>query len=490
MRAAVCGIQQFFYTSTKNVYFSPMTEDTSSRFSTILGAFGAILIGCGVAWLVATNWHWLSSPLKILILVGSTAVVFAGAVALDVKGHPGMAGALNFLGAHLFTLSIFLIAQIFSTSASLQGSAHLVLLSCVGTLALAYLLRSSSCLIVSLFEFLMWIGVQFFAFVVSDDWNSMDLLSMGWLGVCYLLSGAIFFALSLLHSGKPFGGVYRWWSAFYVLLLAYLLSFHFIVVSVWELLGSNYDSIIEPTAFFGTGLLLPSPLRFPLLIFAALSIGLLAFAISKRQDQLGIIKGGVSLLIGTGVVLFVPSTLRGTVGSCVEKPCYEYTQETCDTVPANKRCIWKESQCQYDYSVTQVSPSICGEIQIDAASCMENQNCRWSRGYFSRYDSVDYPARMSSKEWLIWIGANVWLLAAIVTIVGYGVMVGSRGLVNLAIATFTLQVITRYLGFMIDYWGYTSLSFVFISGGIILIFGGIGIQKWRRHLLKKTQSTS
>lgn len=495
-----------------------MSEDTSSRFSTILGVFGAILIGCGVAWLVATNWHWLSAPLKIFILVGSTAGVFAGALMLGMRGHAGLSGALNLLGAHLFTLSIFLIAQIFSTSASLQGTAHLFLLSWAGCWALAYILKSSSCLIVSLTQILIWVGIQFFAFIVSEDINTFDLLAIGWLGVSYLITGVLFFALSLFHAGKPFSHVYRWWSSFYILLLSFLLSFHFILVSVWDLMGTQYDPALDPDAFFGTGLLLPSALRIPLLVFAAFSVVALLFSISKNREDKRIIKGGIFLLIGTAVFLFLPISLRGTVGKCVEKPCYEFNNDDCSKKPGNNRCAviesscreracynyssealcksapsdlkcdWKENWCQSIETATIEPLDECRDQSSDFRKCIENSNCNWRSGYYYRFESDGVT--MSNTEWLIWIGANFWLLVSIVAVVGYGVVVGSRGLVNLAIAAFALQIISRYIGFMIDYWGYTSLSFVFISGGIILIFGGIGIQKWRRYLLKKTQANS
>ena len=41
--------------------------------------------------------------------------------------------------------------------------------------------------------------------------------------------------------------------------------------------------------------------------------------------------------------------------------------------------------------------------------------------------------------------------------------------------------------FVFDFWGYTSLSVLFIIGGIILILGGWLIEKWRRKLLEEIQ---
>ncbi len=55
---------------------------------------------------------------------------------------------------------------------------------------------------------------------------------------------------------------------------------------------------------------------------------------------------------------------------------------------------------------------------------------------------------------------------------------------------FALDIATRYIGFMIDFWGYTSLSILFISGGIILLVGGWLFEKWRRTLIARAKSTS
>ena len=38
-----------------------------------------------------------------------------------------------------------------------------------------------------------------------------------------------------------------------------------------------------------------------------------------------------------------------------------------------------------------------------------------------------------------------------------------------------------------DFWGYTSLALIFITGGIVLLGGGFLIEKWRRNLMAKSQ---
>jgi hypothetical protein len=58
--------------------------------------------------------------------------------------------------------------------------------------------------------------------------------------------------------------------------------------------------------------------------------------------------------------------------------------------------------------------------------------------------------------------------------------------INLGVGFFALDVATRYVGFVIDYWGYASLSVVFILGGIVLLFGGWKLEQWRRRLVARS----
>src|SRR3989344_4260173 len=85
-------------------------------FGAIVATIGSILIALGVAWLIALNWSDIPAALKILILVLATAGAYTTGVIFRIKDYSKIGGSLLILGALLYTLSIFLIAQIFSTS--------------------------------------------------------------------------------------------------------------------------------------------------------------------------------------------------------------------------------------------------------------------------------------------------------------------------------------------------------------------------------------
>ena len=76
----------------------------------------------------------------------------------------------------------------------------------------------------------------------------------------------------------------------------------------------------------------------------------------------------------------------------------------------------------------------------------------------------------------------------ILGIIGYGTWQKLTGIINLGIVFFSLDILTRYIGFSMDFWGYTSLSIIFIAGGVMLLIGGYFIEKWRRKLVSQVKS--
>jgi uncharacterized membrane protein len=90
---------------------------------------------------------------------------------MRTRDYSGIGKALLVLGSLLYTLSIFLIAQIFATSTSWQGQAWLWLLAWVGVVVSAYIFQSNYNYAISIVEYLIWVLVQSFAFF---ELNSLD----------------------------------------------------------------------------------------------------------------------------------------------------------------------------------------------------------------------------------------------------------------------------------------------------------------------------
>jgi uncharacterized membrane protein len=83
--------------------------------------------------------------------------------------------------------------------------------------------------------------------------------------------------------------------------------------------------------------------------------------------------------------------------------------------------------------------------------------------------------------WSFWAIINICFIAFILLMVGYGKWIKSEPIVNLAIGFFVLDVVTRYIGFIADV---GNLAVVFIIGGLLLVFLGWVVSKWRKDLVE------
>ena len=383
----------------------------AASFGTIVAIFGSILIALGFAWLIAQNWHQIPALLKIIILLGATSAAYVAGTMLRVHNYEKIAGALLALGALLYSLSIFLIAQIYFTSASFQGQAWLWLICWVGVIAAAYIFDSSISLVIALVEFVIWLFVQFLAFSINDLFDVIDSdgeITLGILAFYLLATGALVYGLSLLHRAKnhKFAGVYQWWTAFYFLGFAYLISFQVFLTFLWP----------KDTGF-----------STPAIVF-------------------------LFFLVLIAIVVLISGVMASVRRNIVE----------------NKELIGF------------IAVVVLLALLIGSTSMVSGLEPGWS--VFGGHSEV------SSKLWAIWIFANIIFIGLILAVIFYGTWQRLPKLINLGIVFFALDIITRYIGFIMDLWGYTSLSVIFITGGVILLFGGWFIEKWRRNLIMKIKS--
>ena len=392
-----------------NIHHMSLNKKGTS-FGTIVAVFGSILIALGVAWLIAQNWHQMSSALKIIILLAATSGAYIAGTMFRVKNYFGIAKALFALGALFYTLSIFLIAQIFATSTSFQGQAWLWLIAWVGVLASAYIFDSSISLIIALIEFIHWLSIQFLAFLGNNFFDLLESnkITIGILAFYFLAAGVLVYGVSLLHKSKghKFARVYQWWTAFYFLLFTYILSFQMLLPLIWPKSATTSTPAIVFLFFLG------------IVALIALVSGITSSISNKtvqNKEVIGVIAVVALLAILTGLTSFV-----------------------------------------------------------------SGQSGYW--WIFSDNKEV------STSLWALWISINLIFILTILAVIFYGTWQKLPKLINLGIIFFALDIITRYIGFMIDLWGYTSLSIIFITGGIILLGGGWFIEKWRRNLIIKVST--
>ncbi len=370
----------------------------SVSFGGIIATIGSILIALGIAWLIALNWASIPSALKVLILLLATIGAYSAGVLLRINDYEKIGDSLLVLGALLYTLSIFLIAQIFNLSTSIQGNAILLLLAWIGVFLAAYIFDSSASLVIALGEFLIWISLQYFSFVELFRGD----FSVGILTLIYLVVAIALYGLTQLHKSTDhkFASVYRYWTAFYVLLLTYILSFQSLLPILWP---SGFQLTANVLVF--------------LIVMSIVAIFLAIIGISMSVNK--------NKLSGKEVIGFV-----GLVFLYI--------------------------------------------MLISLASLISGDRF--------------YNSTLSGGLWAMWLFDNLLFILVILSVIGYGTRYKSVKVVNLAIMFFALDIITRYIGFIMDFGGQMGFAVMSIIGGIILIAGGFGIDKWRKRLIEKTQA--
>jgi uncharacterized membrane protein len=492
-----------------------MDNRGSTSFGTVIAVIGAVLIALGFAWIIAQNWHQMNAFVKIFILAILVTGCYTTAVVLRKKEYSGTANAFLVLGALLYTLSIFLIAQIFSTDSSIQGFAMLLLIAWIGVITTAYVFNSRSTLVIGLLEMLLWLFLQYLAFSIHAD------SLVGLVVLLFLAGGVLFFGLSLIHHAfdHPFTMTYRGFTALYFLILTYLLTFQFLLPYMWNGELTSMSSVIFLIFII-------------ILSVIALFVGI--FLIGNKLNRTEFIML-ITMLVLILSVIGASVLIRNSVGYCEQKSCYDFrTVNACNSAPANMNCEWQRDYCMQKecYSITsqsecQSSPlhckwdynscsaqscydqttqqncsiipncawnaqsntcaygyygqsSACSALQYD--TCSQDNSCKWTPGS-SWWGSQSRPGSF----WAVWIYANVVFILLVLTVLFYATRNNMPGLVNLGIGFFILFVITRYIGFIIDFGGYLGLALIFISGGILLVLGGFLIERWRRKLVEQAK---
>ena len=149
-------------------------------------------------------------------------------------GHEASGRSLITLGSFLYILSVFLIAQIYSTSTSLQGTAWLLFLCWPIVTIVAYLLDSKESLLISLVTFFIWLTTQYIASI--EHLNTADGSVVLSFILMFLAAGSLLYGLTSLHKtiNHRFTSMYRFWTVFYFLAIFYILSFQTILPMLSE----------------------------------------------------------------------------------------------------------------------------------------------------------------------------------------------------------------------------------------------------------------
>jgi uncharacterized membrane protein len=473
------------------------TEKKSVKFIGVIATIGSILIAIGFAWLIAKNWHQIPDPLKVLILVVATLAAFTSGVLMRTTNHEGIGRSLLVLGALLYILSLFLISQTYNLATTLQHYTWLVFLAWTMIMLTAYLLDSKENLVLSMWLFFPWLIMQYYL-------SFMDKAEMGFVMafvILFISVGALLYGLSIIHKSLKhrFANVYQYWTVFYFLLIVFLLSFQMIIP--YFVMG------------FEAAAMTPFVIILSIICIAVFAVSVF-FGVKNQVISSKDILIVSCIIIAIFLLTLLPQITKGTSGTCSVKSCYSYLDEqSCESsltqlycewgsaaninidgdicmqkscyiyknessCTVEEGCIWQNNYCSL--KSTEIG-NMCRQFDNEKQNCESENACQWNQSY------SDMSGRLTPGQYFLWILNNILLVGFIIFIIWYGQQIGEKKIVNLAISFFVIDIISRYIGFWMDFSGYLGFSLLSILGGLILILGAWLIPKWRRKLLDDTK---
>lgn len=204
-----------------------------TSFSSISATIGAILIAIGVISLLALEWRYIPSSGRFLIAFVMTIVSYSLGAMLRSINYKGISESLFLLGSIMLTWAAFLFVEVLKINNPGSQVYAYVLLACWILISiLAYSFKAYSNLLIAFLQFIIWIAVQYIAFntALSHD------LPISYLVISYLAVAALFYGLTQIHKAKDsiFTEAYRTFTAIYILILTYVLSFQSSLINLWR----------------------------------------------------------------------------------------------------------------------------------------------------------------------------------------------------------------------------------------------------------------
>ncbi len=495
-----------------------MEREKGIDFLGVVSFIGAVLILIGVAWIIASNWHIIPDALKIMILVAATALALIIGAVIKGKGDREFTGrSLLLLGGGLYVLSVFLISQILFSHSSDQGVVNLILLCWPVLFLIAYFLDSKENIIFGLTVFGVWVISQFMLLVDGEDAILATI-------VLFVIMGALLYGLKLLHEvyDHRFYKLYNFWTAFYVLLGAFILTFQ-TTLSIGVIRGGSEGFTNPFFLIIGLGTI----------FFFVISVMVAMNRKPEKMKEISIFIGRIFVIL-VSVFLIKASGLVDAEdvgeGYCMDNNWDEcmrnYEKGSCEV---SEGCVWtsgEDGRCNENYSMEGRLMEYCVDVRgvevchdiscngfsvaecgvmndygcywrfdgecarvldnglglqactnIDSKASCEANDCSWRS---SRYN---YGIELNWFSYILWLAYNVFFIGLIILMIGYGKEEKQRRIVDIAFLFFVFTIICRYVGFAMDLVGYLGFSIIAIIGGAVLIGGAYLVQKyWRKEV--------
>ncbi len=403
-------------------------RDTRSphRLVLFLSLLGVILFGTGVITFFSAHWNGMGKIVKLAILFGGmwSAYGFALYFSENRPSSP-LYHTMLLLGVVLFGSNIFLISQIYHIDSHYPNG---ILLWSVGALLASFLMKSQVSMFPAILLSVLWSGFEIFNFNQAFFWPFL-----------------ILWVLSLFPIFK-----HEWKPAFHAALIG-LMIWSFMVFQ--QSAGREAAPVFMMQTYFLAylGLFLlgrimksyvkTSPLS---QIFQRYNLSAMLFCIYILTFPEINRKGG--WLIGINVAQMSGWTLSILVMAVLCAGLFLWLRERTGT-----------------FIKTPLMMPGYGLIAVLFCVMLANGLIPGVRGGV-------IPVLFN----LIFFGGLVWFVYA-------GVQVHDPFLVNLSFAFFALTLLSRYFD---TFWSLLNRSYFFMLGGLLLIGGGLFLERERRKLTR------
>lgn len=397
-----------------------------NRLVSVVFVLGSVLVGLGIILFIASNWHSLGRPVKV-------ALVFAFIAGFNLCGYylrfvragfPRLGETFFFLGAVSFGAGIWLVAQIFQMP---YNYANGVLFWLIGILPAVFILASPSILVLSSLLLPVWLGVS----LASTPER---------LPYSYFLWLAAVVALSYRQKQK---------AALFISILGTIVWFsHYLSLHLKDVHLSGLGSyLLVQNVYISFG-------------FILYSLGFLHYRNRGFSAFSGLYKFSALLFI-------LPCNYVLTFGRVLSEET-----KTLDTYLA------PVSWMAYIFYLLAVA--VCALYLLQ----QENDEARLESGIVGVFVVLQalcmHLAPLGAMT--VTVSYNILLFAQICAFLYVGYLLREEGIFRLALYIFALDVLTRYFD---TFWRILPRSVFFMIGGLILIVGGVFMERQRKIVEKK-----
>jgi len=396
------------------------SSQMADRLPSVIAILGAVLICFGILAFVAANWNGIAKGARLALLAAGMWTAYGGAVFLQKRGSFWLYEAAVLIGVGFYAISIVLIAQMYHIDGHYPDA---IFMAGAGALVAALLARSTSALVIAIAAITLWTGLEIIEFNVRFHWPFLIAWSV--------LATSAFFLRSRI--------------GYHLVTLSFGFWATLTVFMSYSLATGGAVSQLASMAFFVFTIALvfvchshrkfPESFAYPLSNYAISALITLIFLVQAMESKSYFVFyiradpvllqnvwiGGSAILVGTGILLSF---------------------------------IWRKKT---GYSTTDIAGIILLGVTAPLFSIVG-------------VTGLATPIALAICLFLI----SLWLIT-------FGQKFSDRYLVNLGFVLFAAE--TLYIYFKT--FGTLMNSFVFFTiGGIVLILLALGLDRFRKRILK------